>query len=215
MPRPQQVSSKTIINVARKHFLSKGHSASLKNISKDLGISHSALIQRFGTKRKLLLEALKPTEYVVWAPKFLDGPPGQIDEAIQDLHQQCLLLFSYLEEHMPSIRVLRAADVTPHELFGGQLPFPLLAFQRISAWIQSGIDQEVFTACHPQSVASMIMGSIFARIELYHLCMLTKECENLPKVSKAEDLLGSMDNLMEQIKRLLISDTLEKEKADE
>ena len=214
MSRPQQVSSEAIIKVARKHFLSKGHSASLKGISKDLGISHSALIQRFGTKRKLLLEALRPKEYVVWVPKFLDGPPQQIDKAIQDLHQQCLLLFSFLEEHMPSIRVLQAAEVTPYELFGGQLPFPLLAFQRISAWIQSGIDQGVFTASHPQSVASMIMGSIFARIELYDLYMLTNECEYLPKISKYEDILGSMDNLMEQIKGLLISDTLEKEKAD-
>ena len=214
MSRPQQVSSEAIIKIARKHFLSKGHSASLKDISKDLGISHSALIQRFGNKRKLLLEALRPKEYVVWTPRFLDGPSPQIDEAIKDLHQQCLLLFSYLEEHMPSIRVLRAAGVTPSELFGGQLPFPLLAFQRISTWIQSGIDQRVFTASHSEAVASMIMGSIFARIELYHLYMLTKECEYLPKNSRYEDLLGSMDNLMEQIKRLLISDTLEKEKAD-
>ena len=203
MSRPQQVSSEEIIKVARKHFLLKGHSASLKTISKDLGVSHSAIIQRFGTKRKLLIEALRPTNNLIWTSNFLNGPPKQIDLAIEDLHQQCLLLLAFLEKHMPSISVLRAAEVTPQELFDGQVPFPLLTLQKLSAWIESGMNQGVFRAGKPQSVASMIMGSIFARIELHHLCVLTQECEHLPNVQPSEDLLGSMNDLMEEFKRLL------------
>ena len=214
MSRPQQVSSEEIIKVARKHFLLKGHSVSLKTISKDLGVSHSALIQRFGTKRKLLLEALRPPSHLIWTSNFLNGPPKHIDLAIEDLHQQCLLLLSFLEKHMQSISVLRAAEVTPQELFDGQVPFPLLTLQKLSAWIESGINQGVFRAGKPQSVASMIMGSIFARIELHHLCVLTQECEHLPNVQPSEDLLGSMDDLMTQFKCLLNAGALEKSSID-
>ena len=207
MSRPQQVSSEDIIKVARKHFLSKGHSASLKEIAKDLGVSHSALIQRFGNKRELLLDALRPPVDLVWLPSFVTGPTAHLDTAIQELNQQCLLLSSFLQEHMPSLRVLQAAQVTPSELFGDQLPFPLLALKRLSTWIQKGIEQGLFRQCKAQTVASMIMGSIVARIQLSHLCMMTRECQSLPKIVSSEELLGSMNDLMHEIKQSLVPDS--------
>jgi hypothetical protein len=115
---------------------------------------------------------------------------------------------------MPSLRVLQSAQVTPSELFGDQLPFPLVALNRLSTWIQKGIEQGLFRQCKAQTVASMIMGSIFARIQLSHLCMMTRECQNLPEIVSSEELLGSMSDLMHEIKQSLVPDPTNLAKQD-
>ena len=208
MSRPRQVTSQEIIRVARSHFLTKGHSVSVKSIARDLGVSHSALIQRFGSKRQLLLEALRPPTDFPWEPAFLEGPPISPQEAGEQLHQVCQMLLTFLEEHLPSIRVLQAAEVQPSELFNGHLPFPLIAIQQVSGWIQRGIDRKLFRSCSPQTIATMLIGSLFARLHLHQLCEITQACEDLPNIPKSEQLLGLPNDLTKVIMSILISQNI-------
>lgn len=208
MSRPRQVTSQDIILVARSHFLTKGHSASVNSIARDLGVSHSALIQRFGSKRQLLITALRPPTDFPWETTFLEGPQLSPLEAREQLNQVCQKLLTFLEEHLPSIRVLQAAEIQPSELFNGHLPFPLIAIQQVSGWIQRGIDRKLFRSCSPQTIATMLIGSLFARIHLQQLCEITHACKDLPNIPKSEQLLVLPNDLIQVIMSILISQNI-------
>jgi hypothetical protein len=170
MSRPPRVSTADVLNVARSHFIKRGHSVSVKSIADDLGLSHSALIQRFGSKRALLISALRPPNTFPWSEGFLFGPPTNEKEAIRQLGETCCMLMTFLHENMPLVRILHSAGVTPDELFKGCLPLPLLACKRMREWIDRGIQRGLFPSCDSSALASTIVGAMFARAKLITFC---------------------------------------------
>ena len=205
MSRPQNVSSEEILSVARAHFIARGHSATLSSIAQDLGLSHSALIQRFGSKRSLLIEALRPPTAPPWSEAFLSGPPREPRDALAQLHELSAMLMSFLSAQMPQIRVLQAAGISPSEIFEDRLPLPLVACQGISDWINRGVERGVFSCEEPAAVASTLISAMFFRSrlsELFAECALLDEGAHEHKTAPLEPaLIGSHQAVITLIAR--------------
>ncbi len=211
MSRPQRVSTDEIIKVARAHFIRRGHSASLKSIAEDLGFSHSALIQRFGSKRALLISALKPPQDFPWPTGFLAGPPPERDLAIKQLRELCEKLMKFLNAYVPQIKVLQSAGVTPQEVNQGRLPLPLMVCQRVKTWIEKGVKSGLFSSCDTAALASMIVGTMLVRANLMTLCSSHDSITN-DSISQIE-LIGSMEGVIENMTRMLFGGGSPEEKS--
>jgi len=209
MSRPQSVSSVEILSVARAHFIARGHSATLSSIAQDLGLSHSALIQRFGSKRSLLIEALRPPQELPWSEGFLSGPPLEPSAALAQLYELSELLMSFLAAQMPQIRVLQAAGVSPTEIFADQLPLPLMACQRITEWIQRGVSRGVFDCDEPAAIASTLLSAMFFRSRLSQLCAESCAYSGASAETSTDELerelIGSREAVLEIIARSLLT----------
>ena len=188
MSRPQTVSTEEIISVARAHFVERGYSATLSAIAQDLGVSHSALLQRFGSKRALFIESMRPPEDFKWGEAFLMGPPNDRQQALAQLDQVCVMLVRSLSELMPQIRALQSSGIELTEVFEGRPPLPLMACKRLTEWIERGVKRGVFYCVEPAAVASTLVGAMFFRSRLKGLLSL----DGVDQLSPSEDLETSL-----------------------
>ena len=188
MSRPQTVSTEEIICVARAHFVERGYRATLSVIAQDLGVSHSALLQRFGSKRALFIESMRPPEDLNWGEAFLVGPPIDHAEALAQLDQVCVLLIRSLSELMPQLRALQSSGMELTEVLNGHPPLPITACKRLTEWIERGVKRGVFSCDEPAAVASTLVGAMFFRSRLKDLLAL----EGVNQLSSGEDLETSL-----------------------
>ena len=207
MPRPPKLTREEILSVAREHFIAHGHSVSTQTIGKALGVSHSALIQRFGSKRALLIEALRPPIELPWYEDRLGSPPANSREALTTLREVSEALISFLSEHMIAIQTLDVAGITAKELFCDRPPFPLIVCRELTRWIERGVESGVFHHCEPQASASVIVGAMLARARLSAFCLELQpsSCErtSTSTVSMSDQELGSIDEVMLMFGKLL------------
>lgn len=54
--RPKEVSDEHIVAIARRCFLERGGSISAADIAREIGVSHTTLFNRFGSKQGLMLQ---------------------------------------------------------------------------------------------------------------------------------------------------------------
>ena len=216
MSRPQRVSSKEILDVARMHFTARGDSASIKSIAQDLGLTHSAILQRFGSKRELMIRSLKPPADYPWPENFFEGPHGDEQEAIEQLRLTCEMIRTFLQKYFPQVVILQAAGVQPRELFGDRFPLPLIACQRLREWIDRGVQRGVFNSCDSAAVASTIVGTMFARNRLETIFELShldghQHSDESQATSELEldrsSLLGTSEEVMNLFSMILINKT--------
>lgn len=216
MSRPHKVCDEEILMVARTHFIRGGHRVSVNEIARELGISHSAVLQRFGSKRALMLHALEVKEEFSWPRHFNSGPPNEVDEALSQLREVADMLIAYLAKNMPRIRVLQAAGIHPSEVYLGRLPPPLIACQNVAAWIKRGIEREIFYPCDASSLAAAFVGAMFARPHLQTaILMYTTSQEKQGDPSELEgSLLGSVEGVVEGFARALFLENRPEEKLE-
>ena len=113
MPRPRSISNTQILKAARSYFIQHGHTASVKGLAQLLGVSHAALFQRFGSKRKLMIQALAPPSHFDWPPRIKEGP--HLGSEKQDLFDLCEVMSTFFTQHTPCIRVIQSAGILPEE----------------------------------------------------------------------------------------------------
>jgi AcrR family transcriptional regulator len=165
MPRPPTVTHQPIVKQARSYFLIHGHTASIKALAQEMGISHAAIFQRFGSKKALLIKALRPPKEIPWTQEIHTRPQNATC-AFKELLEIARLLFEFFKHHMPCIQLLRVAGVQPQEVFKEGHPMPLVACEYLSLWIKRSVQKSIFISCDENSVALTIVGSIFARTQM-------------------------------------------------
>ena len=74
MPRPPTINDQKMIQYARDYFLTHGHTASVKQLGEQIGLSHAAIFQRFKSKKLLMIEALRPPTELPWRHIIEKGP---------------------------------------------------------------------------------------------------------------------------------------------
>lgn len=163
MARPKSITDLQLLNSARESFLRNGHSISIQDIAKEIGISHAAIFQRYGSKRELLIESLKPRVKFAWAQQLLDGPRS-VEDIRLHMSLLCDQMNHYFREVAPCMRVLHSAGVLPFEVFeGGNLP-TLDVMNYLVAWIEKGKERKLIRDhIDCKSAASVIVGALFAR----------------------------------------------------
>jgi AcrR family transcriptional regulator len=112
MPRPKQVSDEQITSAARKVFLQMGAQAPVALVAKALGVTPAALFHRTGSKERLFVMALRPSDASEF--KLLkvmsDGP----DDAVP-VRRQLIEILTRLGAHLavvsPNMFLLHAAGM--------------------------------------------------------------------------------------------------------
>src|SRR5207249_9328021 len=74
MGRPKEVTDEQIVVAARRCFLERGAGVSAGEIARKLGVSHTTLFNRFGSKEALMVAALAPPQTVPWVTALDAGP---------------------------------------------------------------------------------------------------------------------------------------------
>ena len=160
MGRPKEVTDEQIVVAARRCFLERGAGVSAADIARELGVSHTTLFNRFGSKVALLIAALGPPEKVPWVAALEAGPD---DRPIRDqLVEHCKVVSAYFQELQARLAVLRAAGITPEKVFHARTgePPPAQAFRALTAWLRRAQRQGRLATCDVETLAATILGAL-------------------------------------------------------
>lgn len=160
MARPKEVSDEEILVAARRCFLERGANVSAADIARELGVSHTTLFNRFGSKEGLMLAALGPPKEIAWV-KALDAGPD--DRPIREqLVEHAKVMSAYFEQLHAGLGVLHACGIEPAKAYRkrkGDSP-PEQAFRALVAWLQRAQKQGRLAKCDVDTLASTILGAL-------------------------------------------------------
>jgi AcrR family transcriptional regulator len=169
MGRPKEIADEEIVVAARRCFMERGAGVSVADIAHELGVSHTTLFNRFGSKEGLMIAALAPQDKVPWVVELEDGPD---DRPIREqLLEKGKLMAAFFQELQARLAVLQAAGITPAMVFRGrkgELP-SVGALRALTAWLRHAQKQGRLRKCDIETLASTILGgllgwSLIARI---------------------------------------------------
>lgn len=155
MARPRQISDAQIDAAARATFVAHGPTAPVSLVADQLGVSHAALLQRAGSKEKLLLRALGPGVATV-VDRLAEAPPE--NEKAARLESLLGEVLSFHQAMLPGVMVLRAAGLGAGP--PGQEAPTLVVRRLLKRWLRraSGMSNPRAAA-----VAEGLLGAIEAR----------------------------------------------------
>ncbi len=166
MGRPRQISDEQILAAMRAHALEHGPGVSLDRVAEELAVSTPALLKRFGSRRELLLAALRPSVRPPWVERLAEGPSDAPLEA------QLRALFAdatrSLAEVMPCILVLRESGIPIEEVFPEEKP-PEVALRALQRWLAAARKSRLVSAAETDTAAYAILGALQTRAMLAHI----------------------------------------------
>lgn len=138
MTRPRTLHDTQLYRTAREVFLEQGPGAPVKEIARRLEVSQAAVLQRAGTKTKLMLKALCPG-----TPPSLDvlfSPLAQDAQVIDVLAPLCHELLDFITRSVPGLILARGANLPLDELAPTDPPPHLALRQVLGQWLhQAGV----------------------------------------------------------------------------
>lgn len=169
MARPREVTDEEILAAARRVFIEHGPSVATSVVAKELGVSAPALFHRFGSKKALLIAALKPRRFpmIERMEQGFDGARS-LEEQLLEVAEG---FAEFAKELHPCMSMVKAAGILPEEIFASyDVPPPLRAMQAFSAFLEQA---QVAEAIKPGPVLPMalaftggIQGPIFLSFHL-------------------------------------------------
>ncbi len=155
MPRPRTVSDEDILEAARRCTTTHGPGVSLAVIGKEVGVSAPALVKRFGSKERLLFQALLPRGRPAWAT-LLAGEPGP--DAHDVLLEVLVSICRDFEQVGPALAALRMSPHDVERVFPLERPGPpRVAREALARWLGAlGVRE-------PKVAADVLAGAAEAR----------------------------------------------------
>src|SRR5688500_1329836 len=99
MARPRQITDEQILATMRSSVLQHGPAVSLDLVAEQLKVTSPALIKRFGTRRALMIAALRPADDNAFLKRMAQGPD---DRPLQVQLEEVITSFSEVaSEAMP------------------------------------------------------------------------------------------------------------------
>ncbi|GBR71504.1 TetR/AcrR family transcriptional regulator [Gluconobacter kanchanaburiensis] len=169
--RPKEVSDEHIIAIARRCFLERGGSLSAADIAREIGVSHTTLFNRFGSKQGLMLAALGAPKDIHWIEALEAGPDHRpIREQIVEI---ACTIAAFFEDLHAGFTVLQASGIPTEALCSGEDPeksAPARAFRALTEWIGRAQDQKKLAQCDAQVLASTLLGVLHNRAFSNSIC---------------------------------------------
>lgn len=160
MGRPKEVTDEQIVVAARRCFLGRGAGVSAADIARELGVSHTTVFNRFGSKEALMIAALGPPKEVPWVTALEAGPD---DRPIREqLVEHAKVMSAYFQDLQAGLGVLQAAGIEPGKAYRGRKGdgAPVQAFRAFVAWLRRAQSQGRLARCHVETLASTILGAL-------------------------------------------------------
>lgn len=161
MARPRSITDEQIREAARQVLIEHGPNVSVSRIAEKLGVSHSALFGRVGTKKQLLLDALGPgrpraVELLAEAPPR-EGARDRLVEILADL-------MTFFRQVVPNLIVLRAAGSSLAELPpSDEGPPPVALRWALARWLERAGEAGALPPMSAWAVAEGLLGAMEAR----------------------------------------------------
>lgn len=170
MGRPKEVTDEQITAVARRCFIKRGATVSAVDIARELGVSHTTIFNRFGSKERLLLAALGPPKKVPWVAALDAGPDNRPlpDQLIE--HAQ--VMSAYFQELQAGLGVLQAAGIPTSRVYRGikgESP-PVQAHRALLGWLRRAQGAGRLADCDIETLASTILGALHGWAFTAHVC---------------------------------------------
>jgi AcrR family transcriptional regulator len=160
MGRPREVTDEQIVATARRCFLARGAGVSAAEIGRELGVTHTTLFHRFGSKEALLLAALGPPATVPWAPALEAGPDAR--PIREQLVEHAKVMAAYFQELQAGLGVLQAAGIDPRRAYVGRkgVPTPVQGIRALAQWLRQAQAQGRLGSCDVETLASTILAAL-------------------------------------------------------
>lgn len=170
MTRPKTVPDAAILDAARFCARDRGPAVSLDVIARRVGLTSPALLKRFGSRQKLMIAALRPTDPPEWVRDLAAGPDARpLERQLAELISRVLDFFS---QEMPCISALAESGFPVSEIFDGtQAPAPFRSIWALSGWLERAqkrglIDAKAIAGSDFEGVASGLLGALHGRVFL-------------------------------------------------
>lgn len=160
MGRPREVTDEQIVVVARRCFLKGGTGVSAAEIARELGVSHTTLFNRFGSKEGLMLAALAPPQKVPWVATLDAGPD---DRPIREqLVEHAKVMSAYFQDLQAGLGVLQAAGIDPSKASRGRKGDspPAQAYRAMVAWLERAQEQGRLAEVDADALAATLLGAL-------------------------------------------------------
>jgi AcrR family transcriptional regulator len=168
MARPKGIPDAEVLAEARRCFIQFGPGVSTERIAAGLNLSQPALFKRFGTKKALMLAALRPPPTPAWVVALDDGPDERsITHQLRDIVRRAAAFF---EEVAPALAILHASGISREELLESyDVPPPVAAKAGLVAWLERAKGKGLIRDVGLEATASMIMGGLLFRVLIWKM----------------------------------------------
>ena len=190
MGRPKEVTDEQIVVAARRCFLERGASVSAVEIARELGVSHTTIFNRFGSKEALMIAALGPPAKVPWVAALEAGPDER--SIREQLVEHGTVMSAYFQELQSGLALLQAAGISAKKAYGrhkGEPP-PAQAFRALTAWLRRAQRQKRLAKCDVETLAATILGALHGWASTARVCgKPTAAADGARHVDRFVDLL--------------------------
>lgn len=160
MGRPREVTDEQIVAAARRCFLKRGAGVSAADIARELGVSHTTLFNRFGSKEGLMLAALGPPSSIEWVEALAAGPDAR--PIREQLIEHAKGMSDFFHDLQAGFGILHAAGIDPrkaHRERKGESA-PEQAYRALVGWLERAQQEGRLGKCDVGTLASTILGAL-------------------------------------------------------
>lgn len=169
MSRPRTISDEEILNSVRDCALRFGAQVTLDDVAKQLKVSPPALLKRFGSRQRLMVEALRPPSpppFVALLQRGVSRDAPLIDQ-LRGLFGAIASSFTTV---FPCMMVLRESGIPPEEIWtDGKPPTPKLAYSALTEWLRSAKRCGLVHVEELDAASSAMLGAVTSRIAIGHM----------------------------------------------
>ncbi|ATB28286.1 TetR/AcrR family transcriptional regulator [Melittangium boletus] len=160
MGRPREVTDEQIVVAARRCFLQRGAGVSAADIASELGVSHTTLFNRFGSKEGLMLAALGPPKEIDWVAALDAGPDAR--PIREQLVEHAKVMSAYFQDLQAGLGILQAAGIDPKKAYRERKgeSAPEQAYRALVGWLRRAQDEHRLSKCDIDTLASTILGAL-------------------------------------------------------
>lgn len=158
MGRPREVTDEQIVAAARRCFLERGAAVSAADIGRELGVSHTTLFNRFGSKEGLMLAALGAPQEIAWVALLDAGPDER--PLREQLVAHARVMAVYFQELQAGYAVLQAAGIDPQRSVCERKHSPEMASRALVRWLERARSQGRIGPCSVEALASTILAAL-------------------------------------------------------
>jgi AcrR family transcriptional regulator len=167
MARPRLISDEQILAVMRAAVLERGPHVSLDAVAERLGVTGPALLKRFGSRRALMLAALRPPDHQRLTEALLRdldarslGP--QLGEVLG-------ALLEFVAEALPCIAALRESGIPHDEVFAERRDMPVRIVKQLCRWLERARERGLVEGDGLEVAATAMLGAVQTRVFAAHL----------------------------------------------